>query len=99
LDAHEILLRSKKTLFIGDALVFSPFLTKAALPLFSWKDSSPPLFYMDEFAFDRRLATKKYLAWGSVSAGQVMIVGSQLSELSFFMHLRHIYKEYVLDIF
>jgi competence protein ComEC len=28
-----------------------------------------------------------------------MIVGSQLSELSFFMHLRHIYKEYVLDIF
>lgn len=99
LDTEELLLRSKRPLVIGDALTFFPFLTKAALPSFSWKETSPPLFFMDEFAFDRWLATKKYLAWWSVSARQVMIVGSQLSEISFFMKLRHIYKEYVLDTF
>jgi hypothetical protein len=56
-------LRSKRPLVIGDALTFFPFLTKAALPSLSWKETSPPLFFMDEFAFDRWLATKKYLAW------------------------------------
>jgi len=63
LDTQELLLRSKRPLTIGDVVTFFPFLTKAALPSFSWKEISPPLFFMDEFAFDRWLATKKYLAW------------------------------------
>jgi hypothetical protein len=62
--SYELLVRSnQRTLMIGDLIAFEPWLTPAAIPSLSREQITMPTFWSDEFAFDRRLASKSYLGW------------------------------------
>jgi ComEC/Rec2-related protein len=98
--AHELLVRSnQRDLSVGDLIAFEPYLTPAAIPSLSREKITMPTFWSDEFAFDRRLASKSYLAWGSVSPAQVMVISTHQEKLSFIGRLRYLYKEYIQEKF
>lgn len=94
-----VLLRSKRFLTPGEEVVFQTRMSRAHLPNLSRTDITIPDFVSDEFAFDRRLATKKYLGRWSATAGQVVIIGTQDAPSSIIIKARVFYKARLTHIF
>lgn len=71
---HDIMLRSQSPLEVGQQIMFAPRMVQAGVPSITWQEVQIPSFLSDEFQFDRRLAMKYFLAWGSVYPQRLLVM-------------------------